>query len=91
MVVRQPSKLVTWVRFPSPAPTHNIRDCRRDGGHCQQRAWTGLQTNDRRSNVLLTLEVDHHEGLVILNDILDAGGPVPADVEGSVVGIETEL
>ena len=22
MVVRQPSKLVTWVRFPSPAPTH---------------------------------------------------------------------
>src|SRR5260370_30085471 len=24
MVVRQPSKLVTWVRFPSPAPLHSF-------------------------------------------------------------------
>ncbi len=38
-------------------------------------------------NVLLTLKVDHREGLVIL----DTGGPVPADVEGTVEGIETEL
>jgi hypothetical protein len=28
MVVRQPSKLVTWVRFPSPAPSQS-RECRR--------------------------------------------------------------
>src|SRR2546426_11458234 len=32
MVVRQPSKLVTWVRFPSPAPTHLYdRNCRLPG------------------------------------------------------------
>ena len=26
MVERQPSKLVTWVRFPSPAPDGSLRD-----------------------------------------------------------------
>ena len=30
MVERQPSKLVTWVRFPSPAPT--IKFCNSIGG-----------------------------------------------------------
>jgi hypothetical protein len=33
MVVRQPSKLFTWVRFPSPAPTMSSRSTTRPKGH----------------------------------------------------------
>src|SRR3979411_1877893 len=47
MVVRQPSKLVTWVRFPSPAPSissseyavaHDDLGARRGGGDCGRRS-----------------------------------------------------